>query len=125
MKRTFAMLLCCVMMLTLLPSASFAVSTEGYSDKKFGMDLVNLEQMAAILYRYAGIKGYDVTVDENTNSLDFNDFADISDYAGPAAMRAIDKGLIEGKDYYLYPKSCVSREQVAAILHRFCAKIVK
>ena len=95
----------------------------GYDSKLFGTnDSVTREQMAAILYRYAQKKGYDVSVDENTNYLSYNDFEKVSDYAKSAIMWAIEKGIIKGDGLNLMPESTASREQTAAILHRFCDK---
>ena len=44
-------------------------------------DLVTREQLAAILYRYASYKGYDVSVGEDTNILSYDDAFEISEYA--------------------------------------------
>ena len=42
----------------------------GYGDGKFGPDdIITREQMAAMLYRYAQYKGYDVSAGENINLL--------------------------------------------------------
>ena len=54
----------------------------GYGDGKFGPDdIITREQMAAMLYRYAQYKGYDVSVGENTNLLSYTDFESLSEYA--------------------------------------------
>lgn len=98
----------------------------GYGDGKFGPDdPVTREQLAAILYRYAQYKEQDVSVDENTNFLSFNDFFDISEYAKPAMMWAIYNGLIEGDNWDLTPQGSASRAQVAAILQRYCENTAK
>ncbi len=67
----------------------------GYTDDKFGTnDPVTREQMAAILYRYAQYKGYDVS-----KSADLTGFADansISGYALTPMQWANAVGLITG-----------------------------
>lgn len=57
----------------------------GYGSGKFGPnDKVTREQLAAILYRYAQYKKYDVSVGEDTNILSYDDAQSISTYAIPA-----------------------------------------
>ena len=47
----------------------------GYDEATFGPNnAITREQMAAILYRYAQYKGYDVSVGESTNILSYEDF---------------------------------------------------
>lgn len=91
----------------------------GYGNGKFGPeDNITREQMAAILYRYAQFKGYDVS---KTASLDgFIDGGTTSDYAKAPMAWAIANGLISGKgNGILDPKAGATRAQVAAILTRF------
>ena len=98
----------------------------GYGDGKFGPnDPITREQMAAILYRYCKYKEYDVSIDENTNFLSYTDFQNTSEYAMQAMMWAIDSNILQGSNYVLSPQGNATREQVAAILHRFCEKISK
>jgi hypothetical protein len=79
--------------------------------------------MAAILYRYASFKGYDVG---GAASLDgFADSASVSDYAKTALAWAVNGGLVKGSDNKLMPGSGAQRAQVAAILMRFCQNIAK
>lgn len=69
---------------------------EGYSDEAFGPnDLITREQMAAVLYRYAQHKGYDVTAQADLSQ--FTDAAQINDYAVQAMAWANAKELINGK----------------------------
>ena len=99
---------------------------EGYGEGKFGPnDDITREQMAAILWRYAQFKGYDVSVGENTNILSYNDAERVSEYAIPAMQWACGAGLIQGDSGNLLPHGEAERCQVAAILHRFCQNIVK
>ena len=98
----------------------------GVGEGRFDPDTpVTREQLAAILYRYAKYMSYDVSVDENTNFLSFNDFWDVSDYAKPAMMWAIEIGILTGSGWDLFPQHPATRAQVAAILHRFCEAYVK
>ena len=93
----------------------------GYSNNKFGPnDNITREQMAAILYRYANYKGYDVSVGEDTNILSFDDAFSISEYAIPAFQWACGSGIIYGSASTLSPQGNATRVQAAAILHRFC-----
>ena len=62
---------------------------KGYDNGCFGPnDAVTREQMAAILYRYAQHKGYDVSAGEDTNILSFDDAFAVSEYAIPAMQWA-------------------------------------
>ncbi|MGI6497972.1 MAG: S-layer homology domain-containing protein [Oscillospiraceae bacterium] len=92
----------------------------GYGNDKFGPnDPVTREQMAAILYRYAQCKGYDISVGEDTNILSYKDVLDVSEYAIPAMRWACGASLIQGSGGNLMPQGDATRSQVAAILYRF------
>lgn len=70
----------------------------GYGSGKFGPnDKVTREQLAAILYRYAQYKKYDVSVGEDTNILSYDDAQSISSYAIPAIQWACGAGVVTGK----------------------------
>ena len=95
-------------------SASRGIVT-GYSTGAFGPeDAVTREQLAAMLYRYAGTP-------EPTGSLDgFNDKDAVSDYAADALCWAVDEGLLTGKGGgWLDPAGTATRAEMAAILMRF------
>ena len=93
----------------------------GYGNGRFGPnDDITREQLAAILWRYAKHKGYDVSVGEDTNILSYADAEKVSEYAIPAMQWACGAGLIQGDGVNLSPRSNATRSQVAAILHRFC-----
>ena len=88
-------------------------------------DTITREQFAAILYRYAkDYKGYDVSAGEDTNILSYNDASSVSEYAIPAMQWACGAGLMNGSDGNLLPASGATRAQAAALLHRFCTKIL-
>ena len=95
----------------------------GYSSSQFGPnDKITREQMAAILYRYAAYKGYDVS--QRADLSKYEDQGTISSYAVDSMAWANGEGLINGIDAdTLNPKGSAIRAQVAAILHRFCENI--
>ena len=99
----------------------------GYGNGLFGAnDDVTREQLAAILYRYAVYKGYDVSIGEDTNILSYADFADLSEYAIPAMQWACGAGIVNGtSESTLTPQGEATRAQVAAMLMRFCENIVQ
>ena len=85
---------------------------------------VTREQMAAILYRYAQYKKYDVSVGEDTNILSYDDAQSISSYAIPAIQWACGAGVVTGKSgSKLDPKGNATRAEVAAMLMRFCENV--
>ena len=96
----------------------------GYSAAKFGpMDSITREQMAAILYRYADMKGYDMQAGA---ALNFADAGSVSSYATAAMQWAVAEGLINGVgDNTLNPQGTATRAQVATILMRFCENVAK
>ena len=98
---------------------------KGVTETTFAPDqAITREQMAAILYRYAQFKGYDMS---KANKLDaYADAARVSAYAVPAMQWANAENLITGKSAtVLDPKGEATRAQVASILMRFCESIAK
>ena len=93
----------------------------GYSDTVFAPnDAITREQFAAIMYRYAKNKGYDVSVGENTNILSYSDYDAISEYAIEAMQYTLGSGLIKGRtETTLNPKDNTTRAEMATILYRF------
>ena len=91
----------------------------GYSADTFGpLDNVTREQMAVILYRYAGYKGYDVS--QRADLSHYGDSAKVSAWAKDGLSWANAKGLISGMpNQTLEPQNSALRCQTAAILHRF------
>ena len=94
---------------------------KGISETEFAPDMnITREQIAAIMFRNAKYKGYDVTVGENTNILSYTDFEEISEYAIEAMQYAVGSGLMKGKtETTLNPKDNATRAEIAAILQRF------
>ena len=94
----------------------------GYGKDKFGPDdPITREQLAAIFYRYADYKGYDLTVKGNLDK--FKDADKITDYAKTAMGWAVGSGLVKGKSGNLLdPQGTATRAEIAAMLHRFIEK---
>lgn len=85
---------------------------------------ITREQMAAILYRYAQYKGYDVT--KKADLSGYSDNSQVSAYAKDALAWANAAKLINGvTNTTLAPQGNATRAQVSAILHRFCDGVVK
>ena len=77
---------------------------------------ITREQMAAIIYRYAAFKGYDITTSSNTSYTD-ND--NISDYAKDAVIWAAEKYVMTGNtDGSFAPKANTTRAQTASVFMR-------
>lgn len=84
---------------------------------------ITREQMATMLYRYAQLKGYDVSVRADLGS--FTDEASVSDWAKDAMQWAVGVGLIQGSDNCLTPAAPATRAQVATILMRLIESVAK
>lgn len=96
----------------------------GYTSNTFGpSDYVTREQMAAIMYRFAGLKSYETTT---TANLGFSDTKSISSYAETAIKWSVSKKLISGRsNNELEPKGNTTRAEAAAILVRFKNNVAK
>ncbi len=105
-------------------AASYGI-VNGYDATHFGPnDPITREQMAAILYRYAGRMGYDTTALGDPSQ--FRDSGRIHAYAWTPLAWANGRGLINGKgDGVLDPTGQATRAEVAAILQRFCEGFLK
>ena len=97
----------------------------GMSAEQFAPnDAITREQMAAILYRYAQFKGYDVSAKADLSV--YTDAAQVSTYATDAMAWANGAQLITGTSVTtLTPAGNATRAQVATILMRFCENIAK
>ena len=97
----------------------------GYDSSRFGPnDQITREQLAAILYRYAGFKKYDVSKTSDLSA--YTDSASVSDYAADALEWANAEGLVNGMgDGRIAPQGSAVRAQAATILMRFCENIAK
>lgn len=97
----------------------------GMSAEQFAPNnAITREQMAAILYRYAQFKGYDVSAKADLSV--YTDAAQVSTYATDAMAWANGAQLITGTSQAtLTPAGNAIRAQVATILMRFCENIAK
>ena len=91
----------------------------GVSANEFDPDgKITREQLATMLYRYSGGKGYGVT--GRTDLDGFSDYKTISDWAGSPLSWAVNAGLVKGvTDKTVEPGSFATREQLATILMRY------
>lgn len=91
----------------------------GYDDSTFGLgDSITREQLATILYRYAQLKGYDVT--EKADLTGYADSTAISGYAVEAMQWANANGIVNGMTATtLAPQGTATRAQVATMLMNF------
>ena len=95
----------------------------GYPDNTFRPQIsITREQMAAILYRYAGYRGLNVSMKGDLNA--FADAGTVSAYAVEAMRWAVAAGLINGENGRLNPGGDATRAQVAAIFQRFCVNVL-
>lgn len=97
----------------------------GYGDSRFGPDDgVTREQIAAILYQYAGYKGY---ARQNASSLSsFSDAGQVSSWAEQAMRWAYGNHLINGRSTgILAPGQTATRAEVAQILWTFCTTVAQ
>ena len=92
----------------------------GYGNGKFGPnDHITREQLAAILYRYAQVKGTAVSPDQNI--MDYEDVFDVSPWASEGLRWAVQLGIVQGVgNHKLAPKGDATRAQAAAMIQRFC-----
>ena len=88
----------------------------GVSDGTNPQVNITREQLAAMLYRYAALKGRDLTAGENLN---FTDASDVSAYALPALQWATGEKILTGSNGALNPQATATRAHLAAILHRY------
>ena len=91
----------------------------GYGKGRFGPnDLLTREQMAAIMQRYAGLQGKDVSKEADLSG--YTDAGTISGWALEGMRWANAAGLITGRtETTLVPRGNVTRAETAAILSRY------
>lgn len=92
----------------------------GYGDGTFGADnLITREQMAAILYRFAEYKAYDLT--DSKDLASFPDGGSVSGWAVKDMQWATGVGLINGTTGgALNPMGFTTRAETAQMILRFC-----
>ncbi len=98
---------------------------EGYGNSLFGVnDNITREQIAAILYRYAVYKGYDVSAASNLTG--YTDAGKISSWALGALKWANAEGFVNGRtSTTLVPAGAATRAEVATIFMRFVNRFVR
>lgn len=100
----------------------WAVET-GVSDGSDPDGRITREQLAAMLYRFAGEP--DLLDSELAALSEFADYEDVSGYAYRAMAWAVSNGIINGVDGALAPQNFATRAQVAAMLMRYCLLLGK
>lgn len=98
----------------------------GMTDTRFAPEAaVTREQMVTILYRYAKLKGADVTAKGELES--FPDHDQVKPYARDAFSWAVGAGIIQGDSNgsvaTLSPRNSATRAQVAAVLMRYLEQL--
>lgn len=98
----------------------------GISEKEFAPDLnITREQMAAILYRYAKLKGVDGNSGESIDIHSFADFSDISEFAYEAIKYVVENKIMSGRtEDTINPKDTATRAEAAAVLSRINSALV-
>ena len=96
----------------------------GVSETEFAPnESITREQMAAIVFRYAKFKGFDTTV---SNTAEFKDQADISEYAKQAVEFLAEKEIILGNDDGRFmPQNNSTRAEAAAVFMRIVQTLKK
>lgn len=98
----------------------------GVSDGTNPGNLITRQQLATMLFRYAQIMGYDVSVGENTNILSYEDITMVSEYAVPALQWSCGAGVVGGyTDGTLRPQNHATRAHAAAMFQRFCENVAE
>ena len=95
----------------------------GVSDGTNMPGKITREQLAAMLYRYAQSKGYDVSAAADLST--YADGASVSSWALDAMQWAVGSGLMQGSGNSLNPQANATRAEVAAILMRFAQNLAK
>ena len=96
----------------------------GISDGTNMTGKITREQLAAMLYRYAKLKGYDVSASADISG--YTDASSVSSWATDAMRWAVSAGLINGRTATtLAPQGNATRAEVAEILMRVEQKLAK
>ena len=87
----------------------------GYGNGRMGPnDLITREQLAVMLYKYAGMPKVEHP------EMDFADMSEVSDWALTAMTWAVDNGIMSGVgNNKLDPQGVAARDQVACMLYNF------
>ena len=101
------------------PGMEWAMAN-GISDGTYPDSYVKREQLAAMLYRYAGSPELSGAGDQLSG---YPDISEISDWAYQAMCWAVQNGIIQGSGGYLKPGGYALRSEVAAMIERFCRNV--
>lgn len=109
--------------------ASTAGIVSGYPNGKYGVgDNITREQMALMLYRYADLNNYDLTVNEDIHKQ-YPDGETVSDWAESAVDWAITQGIISGKGtgsdvskLKIDPQGAATRAECASMMMKLLTK---
>ena len=96
----------------------------GYSDGRYAPDdMITREQLVVILYRYAKLKGCDMSARADLSK--YTDVDQVSGYAADAMAWAVEIGLVKGtSDTTLSPAGDATRGQIATIMTRLCEDVL-
>ena len=94
---------------------------KGISGLEFAPDAsVTREQLAAILYRCAQVRNWDVSVGEDANLISYSDASSISSWAVEAMQWACGAGIINGRTTdTIAPAGSATRAEIATMFMRF------
>lgn len=84
---------------------------------------ISREEMAAMLYRFAAYKKYDVKAEADMSA--FPDGINVSAYAEDAVKWIVAEGLVTGEQGKLNPQGEVNRATCAVIIQRFMENVAK
>ncbi len=97
----------------------------GNPDGTFGINgKATREQLALMFYKYAGSKGFDVSVKPSTTLDGFTDANKVDFWALTAVKWAVERGIISGKGnasagYRIAPTEKATRIECAAMMNKF------
>ncbi len=96
----------------------------GVADDRYApTNALTREQVAAILYRYANLKGYDVSAADDLAA--FADKDNISSYAVENVKWAVANKILTAVDGKLAAKDQAARSEIAVAIHAFMTTVVK
>ena len=84
---------------------------------------ISREEMAAMLYRFAAYKKYDVKAEADMSA--FPDGINVSAYAEDAVKWIVAEGLVTGEQGKLNPQGEVNRATCAVIIQRFMENVAE
>ena len=93
----------------------------GVTKTEFAPDnIITREQLATIMYRYAGYRSKLALAGKNTTIDTYVDVNRVSDYAKEAICYSVATGIMNGKTEYTFcPSDPVTRAEAATVIIRF------